>query len=52
VRGENVSDQPPDPVPDEDDLGEFDFADPLKRSPEQGDSLPGADPIVTIPPED
>jgi hypothetical protein len=50
-----VSDQPPEPVPDvgdEGDLGEFDFADPLKRNPEEGDALPGADPIVTIPPEE
>jgi hypothetical protein len=41
----------PDPTPDEqEDLPEFDFADPLKRRDD--DELPGIDPIVTIPPEE
>jgi hypothetical protein len=34
----------------EDDLPEFDFADPLKRDDDE--SLPGLDPVVTIPPEE
>jgi hypothetical protein len=38
----------PDPERQE-DLPDFDFADPLKR--EGDDELPGLDPIVTIPPE-
>jgi hypothetical protein len=38
--------------PDE-ELPEFDFADPLKRNPEREDeSMPGLDPMITIPPED
>ncbi len=31
------------------ELPEFDYADPLER--EDGDELPGLDPILTIPPE-
>ena len=42
--------RPTNPEPDrEEDLAEFDFADPLKR--DEDDSLPGIDPIVTIPPD-
>jgi hypothetical protein len=37
--------------PDEEELPEFDYADPLKRDPDD-DSLPGLDPMVSpIPPE-
>jgi hypothetical protein len=40
-----------DPASNEDDLGEFDFVDPLKRDPDD-DALPGLDPIVPpVPPE-
>ena len=34
----------------EDDLPEFDVADPLKRDDDE--SLSGLDPVVTIPPEE
>jgi hypothetical protein len=38
-------------VPEEEDLGEFDYLDPLKRDPDR-DALPGLDPIVPpVPPE-
>jgi hypothetical protein len=42
----------PEPAPDEqEELGEFDFLDPLKRDPDDG--LPGLDPIVPpVPPEE
>jgi hypothetical protein len=44
-----------DPAPrggEEEDLEEFDHADPLKRDPDGRDSLPGLDPIVPpVPPE-
>ena len=37
--------------PEEDDLGEFDYMDPLKREPEEGH--PGLDPIIPpVPPEE
>ena len=37
---------------EEEDLGEFDHVDPLKRDPDGGDALPGLDPIVPpVPPE-
>jgi hypothetical protein len=37
--------------PEEEDLGEFDHLDPLKRDPDR-ESLPGLDPIVPpVPPE-
>jgi hypothetical protein len=50
---EEPREPPPEPAPEgDDDLGEFDFTDPLKRSPDDDDSLPGLDPIVTIPPEE
>jgi hypothetical protein len=39
------------PPSEEDDLGELDFVDPLKRDPDD-ESLPGLDPIVPpVPPE-
>jgi len=40
------------PVPaEQEDLGEFDHLDPLKRDPDR-DALPGLDPIVPpVPPE-
>jgi hypothetical protein len=38
--------------PEEEELGEFDYVDPLKRDAENGDALPGLDPIVPpVPPE-
>jgi hypothetical protein len=38
---------------DEDDLPELDYADPLKRRPEdEGEDVGGLDPTITIPPED
>jgi hypothetical protein len=38
---------------EQEDLREFDFADPLKRDPDDDDEeLPGLDPALTIPPED
>ena len=38
---------------DEEDLPELDYADPLKRSPdEEDDDQHGLDPVVTVPPED
>ena len=41
-----------EPPREEEDLGEFDFVDPLKRDPDAGETMPGADPIVSpIPPE-
>jgi hypothetical protein len=40
----------PDPV--EDELGEFDYMDPLKRDPD-AETQPGLDPIIPpIPPEE
>jgi hypothetical protein len=42
-----MEEQEPEEQPD------FDFADPLKRDPEEEDeSVPGLDPAITIPPED
>ena len=41
-----------EPPPQEEELSEIDFADPLKRDPEESDSLPGLDPVVIVPPED
>ena len=42
--------EPPDEG--EDELGEFDYMDPLKRDPED-DAVPGLDPIVPpVPPEE
>jgi hypothetical protein len=44
--------QDPADGPAEDDLGEFDFMDPLKRDPDT-EALPGLDPIVPpVPPEE
>ena len=37
---------------DEEELPDFDFADPLKRDSERGEELPGLDPAITIPPEE
>ena len=38
---------------EEEDLPELDYADPLKRRPDDDDEeLPGLDPAITIPPED
>jgi hypothetical protein len=48
-----VSDPTPETEPDpdrEEELPDFDFADPLKRGGDD-DSLPGLDPVVLIPPE-
>ncbi len=41
--------EPDEPQTPQEELPEFDFADPLKRDGD--DSLPGIDPVVTIPPE-
>ena len=38
-------------MPDEEDMPELDYADPLKRSPDDEDQH-GLDPVITIPPED
>ena len=44
--------QDPAEGPGEDDLGEFDYMDPLKRDPDT-EALPGLDPIVPpVPPEE
>ena len=38
--------------PEEGDLEEFDYMDPLKRDPED-DAIPGLDPIIPpVPPEE
>jgi hypothetical protein len=38
---------------DEDELPELDYADPLKRRPDdEDDDVGGLDPAITIPPED
>ena len=38
---------------EEQDLPELDFADPLKRRPDDADEdQHGLDPVITIPPED
>jgi len=38
---------------DEEDLPELDYAEPLKRRPDDGDEdTGGLDPAITIPPED
>ena len=40
----------PTPADEEQEaLPELDLADPLKRDPDE--SMPGADPVVTLPPE-
>ena len=37
----------------QEDLPELDYADPLKRRPdEEEDDQHGLDPVITIPPED
>jgi hypothetical protein len=42
----------PEPAPQQEELGEFDYMDPLKRDPGD-DALPGLDPIVPpVPPEE
>jgi hypothetical protein len=42
----------PETPPQEEELGEFDYMDPLKREPDD-DALPGLDPIVPpVPPEE
>jgi hypothetical protein len=39
--------------PETEEEPDFDFADPLKRDPDEEDeSVPGLDPAITIPPED
>ena len=45
--------EPPEPAElPEEELPEFDYVDPLKRDREDGDVLPGPDPIVSpVPPE-
>ena len=35
---------------EQEDLPEFDYTDPLKRA-EDGESMPGLDPVITIPPD-
>ena len=46
-----MHDEPDRSDDEQEDLGELDFVDPLKRDPEE-ESLPGADPIVPpVPPE-
>ena len=40
------------PPEQEEELPEFDFMDPLKRSPEDDDAMPGLDPIVPPIPEE
>jgi len=38
---------------DEEEMPELDYADPLKRSPDDEDEdAKGLDPAITIPPED
>ena len=38
---------------EEEDLPELDFADPLKRRPDDDEDEPsGLDPVITIPPEE
>jgi hypothetical protein len=38
---------------EEEELPDFDFADPLKRHPEDDEEdVEGLDPAITIPPED
>jgi len=38
---------------DEEDLPELDYADPLKRNPDNDEEdVGGLDPAITIPPED
>ena len=40
-------------MPEEEDLPELDYADPLKRNPDDDDEdVHGLDPAITIPPED
>jgi hypothetical protein len=47
-----VSEEQPETPPQEEEMGEFDYMDPLKRDPED-DSIPGLDPIVPpVPPEE
>jgi hypothetical protein len=42
----------PETAPQEEELGEFDYMDPLKREPDD-EALPGLDPIVPpVPPEE
>ena len=45
-------DDAPKTPQEEEDLGEFDYMDPLKRDPDD-DAQPGLDPIVPpVPPEE
>ena len=37
---------------EEEDLPELDYADPLKRRPDEDEDVGGLDPTITIPPED
>jgi hypothetical protein len=38
--------------PDEEEIDTgIDFADPLKRGPDDDEDMPGLDPVVTLPPE-
>ena len=50
-----MNEQPPpaEAAPDEEELGtEIDPLDPQKRDPEEGETMPGLDPVVSpIPPE-
>jgi hypothetical protein len=41
------------PEPETEDQPDFDYADPLKRRPDdEDDDAHGLDPAITIPPED
>ena len=44
-----MTEEPQEP---EEELPELDYADPLKRDPEEDETMPGLDPVVPpIPPE-
>ena len=50
---EHENDPGVEPVTLEEDLPDFDFADPLKRDhSREEEDMPGLDPAITIPPED
>jgi hypothetical protein len=48
-----VSEHDVERVSPEEDIPDWDFADPLKRRAEgEEEDVPGLDPAITIPPED
>ena len=50
---EHENDPGVEPVAPEEELPDWDFADPLKRDHErEAEDMPGLDPAITIPPED